>query len=116
LLEIIVTKAMNKAKPRHHLNAPGDFYVERDMCIICRAPEHAAPDLMGFVDDPTGQSAHCFFKRQPTTEAETGRAVEAIRVSCCGALRYGGADPAIISALVKDGHRDACDQGPGPFG
>ena len=83
-------------RERHELNAPGDFYVEREMCITCRAPEHAAPELMGFVD---GERSHCYFKRQPTTPEETRHAIEAIRVACCGALRYGGTDREIIASL-----------------
>src|SRR5262245_7262395 len=47
---------LKSSRERYHLNAPGDFYVERDMCIICRAPEHAAPELMAFFENPDGSS------------------------------------------------------------
>jgi hypothetical protein len=96
----------------HELNAPGAFYVEREMCIVCRAPERAAPDLMGFFDDPdgSGRRSHCYFKRQPRTAAEVGRALEAIHVSCCGAVRYGGSDPAVVRELARRGDGDACDE------
>jgi hypothetical protein len=103
---------MKAHKERYSLNAPGDFYVERDMCIICRAPEHAAPTLMGFFDgtDGSARDSHCYFKRQPATPEETRQAIEAVRVSCCGALRYEGDDPTIISAL-GEGNCDALEKG-----
>ncbi len=99
-------------KQRYHLNAPGDFYVENGMCIICCAPEHAAPELMGFFSDPDGsnQLSHCYFKRQPRTKAETQQAIDAIRAACCSALRYGGSDRRIIDALIQAGHGAICDK------
>jgi hypothetical protein len=99
-------------RDRYHLNAPGAFYVERDMCIICRAPEHAAPELMGFFEDPEGSSArsHCYFKRQPQSVEETRHAVEAVHVSCCRAVRYGGSDRTLLSELFRRGDGDACDE------
>ena len=35
---------------RYPENVTGPFYVEQDLCLICKAPEHEAPDLMGFFD------------------------------------------------------------------
>ena len=96
-------------KPRYAQNAPGDSYVERDLCIGCRLPEHVAPDLMDFAQGG-GAGSHCYFKRQPATSSELGQALGAIRVACCGALRYGGNDPRIIRELARAGCRDACDQ------
>jgi hypothetical protein len=83
------------------LNAPGDFYTEDQCCIACCAPEHEAPDLMAH--DDTG---HCYFKQQPRTTEETARAVMAVYVGCCGAVRYRGTDPMIIAKLGKD----VCDK------
>jgi hypothetical protein len=98
-------------KERYHRNVPGDFYVENGMCITCCAPEYAAPELMGFFSDPDGSDKrpHCYFKRQPRTEAETKQAIDAIRASCCAALRYGGSDRTIIDALIRVGHGAICD-------
>ena len=50
-------------------NAPGDFYVAKDECIACLAPEGEAPDLMGF--DEAENS--CFFRRQPATPDKLDR-------------------------------------------
>jgi hypothetical protein len=66
---------------------------------------------MGFFSDTDGSNrqSHCYFKRQPRTDAETTQAIDAIRVSCCGALRYGGSNRQIIDALTQAGHRAVCD-------
>jgi hypothetical protein len=69
-------------------NAPGDFSVEKDMCISCGTPQSAAPDLIEFSeDDPAARGRHgqCYFKKQPATPQELDRAIEARRLSCCGA-------------------------------
>jgi hypothetical protein len=74
------------------LNALGDFYVEDGMCIACAAPEHEAPALMAH--DPNAHCGyHCYFKKQPQTPEELDRAIQAVNVGCCGAVRYGGTDP-----------------------
>ncbi|MEW6209429.1 MAG: hypothetical protein AB1631_13750 [Acidobacteriota bacterium] len=95
---------------RYEENASGPFYVEKDMCIICCAPESVAPDLMGFHTDPSGmhEQSHCCFKKQPSTPDELERAIQAISVSCCGALRYEGRDPEILERLRAAGREDAC--------
>jgi hypothetical protein len=93
---------------RFPLNAPGDFYVEDNMCIACTAPEHEATDLMGHYSDDS-VCYHCYFKRQPNTAEEMERAIRAVEVGCCGAVRYGGKDPQIIRRLNTVWHRDACD-------
>ena len=80
-------------------NVPGPFYVAKDQCISCGAPEAEAPGLMAF-DDEGGS---CYFHRQPSSSEEVYRAMRALRASCCGAVRYGGADPDILSRLVNLG-------------
>jgi hypothetical protein len=76
-------------------NVPGPFYVAKDECIACRAPEVEARGLMSFDDDHDS----CFFNRQPMTPEEEYRAIRAIWASCCGAVRYGGSDPNVIARL-----------------
>ena len=82
---------------RYHLNAPGPFFVAKDECIACRAPEHEAPELMSF--DEAGGS--CYFHRQPQTPEETEHAIRAVWVACCDAVHYGGADRRILARLAK---------------
>ena len=89
---------------RTPLNAKGDFYVEKDTCLICMAPESEAPELMGY-DSETG----CYFKRQPETPEELSHAIEAVRVSCVEALRYAGNDPASLKRLQLKGCETRCD-------
>jgi len=45
------------------------------------------------------EHASCFFERQPRTPEEEYRAIRAIWVSCCGAVRYGGSDLNVIARL-----------------
>jgi hypothetical protein len=87
-------------------NAPGDFYVERDVCTRCCLPHGEAPELM---NDPTVAFRECYFRRQPQNEEEVEHAITAIRVSCIEALRYGGNDPTIIARLREVGEAAACD-------
>ena len=95
-------------KPQPHpLNAPGPFYVENHLCITCMLPLSEAPDLMGFFDGD-GEH-HCYFKKQPATSEETSQAIDAIHVNCCGAVRYGGSDPAILQKLNDINRADHCD-------
>jgi hypothetical protein len=92
------------------LNAPGDFYVEDGLCIACEAPEHEAPALMSHVKDGSRDDCyHCYFKRQPQTPEEVQQAIRAVQVACCGAVRYGGRDPQIVSRLRALGSSDDCD-------
>jgi hypothetical protein len=79
----------------HRSNAEGDFYVLDQCCIACTAPEHEAPELMAHDD-----TDHCYFKRQPETPDELDRAIMAVAVGCCGAVRYGGRDGRIIERIV----------------
>jgi hypothetical protein len=100
---------MIKAYPA---NAPGDFYVQNDECITCRAPESVAPDLIGFFEDPSGTNArsHCYFKKQPQTVGEIDRAVKAVYANCCGSYRYAGSNRDIKKKLKKAGCQAAIDE------
>lgn len=78
-------------------NAPGPFYTEDQMCIACRAPEAAAPDLMDF-DEEEG---NCYFKKQPSTPEEYKQAMQAIWVSCCGAIHYATDDLLVLEKIHR---------------
>ena len=93
-------------KDRHIENSKGDFYVERASCINCGAPHEEAPNLIGHSKIFDG---HCFFKKQPQTDLEIEMAINAISVSCVGALRYGGTDQKIIKRLCSLGCEHLCD-------
>ena len=81
----------NNTKP-YYKNALGPFVVNDGECIACCAPEAEAPDLMAF--DEEGQS--CYFKKQPETPEELDRALRAVCVSCCEAVRYAENDPEVL--------------------
>ena len=93
-------------------NAPGAFYVEKDLCITCRAPEAVAPDLIGFHKDQSGSNArsHCYFKKQPETSAEIECAIKAVSANCCGSFRYAGSDREVIKRLRRAQCQDAIDR------
>jgi hypothetical protein len=88
----------------HPSNAPGPFYVVREGCMACTAPEYEAPDLMAHVTEPY---YHCYFKKQPSTAEEVERAIWA---SCCGAVRYASAEPDVIARLSQLESASSCDQ------
>ena len=84
-------------------NVPGDFYVQCESCIHCGAPEAEAPDLMEMTH--TG----CYFKKQPETEEETERAINALTVSCISAVRYRGTNKEILMRIIDLGGKEECD-------
>jgi len=88
-------------------NAPGDFYVEADLCTQCCIVHGEAPELMNDRELPFTE---CYFRRQPQNAAEVERAIAAMCVSEMDALRYGGSDEAIILALRDRGCAHLCDQ------
>jgi glycerophosphoryl diester phosphodiesterase len=102
-MEVIMPEEPISAHPK---NAPGPFYVANEQCIACDAPYQEAPDLMDF---ETEEGYHCYFKRQPSTTEEVERAIRACSVSCVGAVRYAGNDPAILKRLQELRADDACD-------
>lgn len=98
---------MVECRDRHPRNSEGPFYVVNGECIACGAPESESDGLMS--SDEAGQ---CFFIRQPITEDETNAAVRGVWASCCGAVRYGGEDPEILTRLSALGVGSQCDQVP----
>lgn len=95
-------------------NAAGDFYIQRDQCIICMLPYNTAPEIFGFHDASlsTGShvGSHCYVARQPASPAELELTIEALNASCCGAVRYAGTDPDVITRIRKRGDASSCDQ------
>jgi hypothetical protein len=85
------------AEGKRPKNAPGDFYaVTSDcICIGACAPVEVAPDLMGYQEEPEG----CYFARQPQTDEEVGRAIDAVLAAFVDNLRYGGSDPTILGRI-----------------
>ena len=99
----------SKLPNRHPENSQGDFYVQNQVCITCGAPEAEAPDL---IEHSKLEYGHCYFKKQPRTKDEIGRAINAIAVSCIAGLRYGGKDEEILKRLYEIGEAEQCDHKP----
>ena len=87
-------------------NVPGPFYVVKDRCMSCGAPEAEANGLIAYDEE----TSTCFFARQPSTEDETYRAIRAVWVSCCSALRYDGSDPEVNRRLSGLGQSEQVDR------
>jgi hypothetical protein len=87
-------------------NSEGDFYVENQVCITCRAPEAEAPDL---INHSKSEYGHCYFKKQPETPEELDRAISAMQVSCISGIRYGGNNELILKRLYELGLENECD-------
>ena len=80
-------------RKRYPENAPGPFYVEEDLCILCGTPAAVASSLVAI------NERHCYFKKQPSTETDLEQAIEAVNSCCCGAYRYDGDNPNVIARL-----------------
>ncbi|MBK9246816.1 MAG: ferredoxin [Ignavibacteria bacterium] len=94
---------------RYPENVQGDFYVLNQACISCGAPQAEAPDL---IEHSKLEYGHCYFKKQPETQEEIERAIDAMNVSCIAGIRYGGKDEKILKRLYERGEADQCDYEP----
>ena len=86
---------------RYKKNCNGGFFVEEGECILCCMPESEAPSLM------ESDEESCYFTRQPETEEEIIQAIDAIAVSCCSAVKYGGTDEKIIQKILAEPYADS---------
>ena len=53
-------------------NAPGEFYVLRDCCLLCSIPWLYAPELFGYDDNG------CWVARQPENAAQRAKMLKVI--------------------------------------
>ncbi len=85
-------------------NVPGPFYTVDIGCDCgCSLPEEIAPDLLKNTEDRRYQT---YFYKQPETESEIARAIEAINVCPIHNIRYGGKQAEII-VKVREGQSDS---------
>ncbi len=77
-----------------------DFFVETNECMFCGAPPAAAPNLMGMRIGDTGYE-ECYFRRQPTNDAEVDEAIAGMSASCCGAVQYRGSDKRVLIKISR---------------
>jgi hypothetical protein len=99
-------------------NAPGPFYVVKNMCITCSLPVEMAPETIKYHTIPCRLAAglppepcadHCFVSRQPETPEEIDRMIQVVTHSCIAAYRYCGTDPDILRRLTEAGNAEQCD-------
>src|SRR5258708_10738761 len=82
----------------HPKSAPGDLSVVKGECLACGVPHVVAPDLVGW----TGEKIpHCFWKKQPETQAELERAIAVLEAQELECHRYAGTDPAILNRVLS---------------
>ena len=105
------------ANPRYERepdNAPGPFYVVKGCCILCALPPETAPENITWDEQHqrsgcVGCPNHCRIERQPETEEELSRVIEAACASCVQAIRYCGTDPGILARFQALDCGGLCD-------
>ena len=91
--------------PTYDENVDGDFYVEKDCCLLCGIPEDIAPELFEFKKDE-----YCYVKKQPTNNEELKRMIEVVGDSEVSCIRYCGKEASIMDRIYMPG--DVCDYHP----
>lgn len=82
-------------------NVAGPFYVTTQ-CIVCGLPPETAPQNISYDCGRKGPRSCRFFK-QPETQEELDRVLEAMWGSCVEAVRYRGTDAEILTQITKRG-------------
>src|SRR5581483_4824428 len=82
----------------HPKSAPGDFYVVKGECLACGVPHVVAPDHMGWTGEKT---QHCYWKKQPETQAELEEAFAVLEAQELECHRYAGTDLAILDRILS---------------
>lgn len=96
-------------------SVPGPFYVKKGTCMLCALPPETAPINITWSKETFRCSngddcpTHCRIERQPETEAELDRVIEAACGSCVEAIRYCGTDVKILARFKKNGCEHLCD-------
>ena len=62
-------------------NAPGEFYVAKDCCLLCGVPWYYAPELFGYDDKG------CWVSRQPATREEREKMLKVISLQELDCIR-----------------------------
>ena len=92
-------------KNAHPLNVAGPFYVEDGCCLLCDVPRGLAPDMFKFTESVD----HCYVYRQPETQEQLGRMVEAMKYAEVACIRCRSRDPDLLRVLKQQQQEDQCD-------
>lgn len=98
--------------PPHPANVPGPFYVEDGCCITCGVWEDVAPDLLAWLE---GDRPHCYVQRQPETDDEFERMMEAMQIGEVDCIRVHACKPDWIERLRNEELGDQIDPESGPM-
>jgi hypothetical protein len=110
----MIDKTVRPLYEREPENAPGPFYVVKDVCITCSLPVETAPENIKYHERSCeaqceARADHCYVSRQPGTPEEIDRMIEVVAGSCIAAYRYCGTDAEILRRLVEAGCKQQCD-------
>ncbi len=99
---------------RYEKSAPGDFYVqllETDKGHVCcwagGAPYLSAPQFCRY--EKVDEKDYCFVHKQPETDFEIYRMIQAAFYSEFECLRYAGTNPNILQRFSEIGLASVCD-------
>lgn len=95
---------MTAEKPYKH-NVPGPFYVGDGCCLRCDIPFVIAPGMFEY----NNEDSHCFVKKQPENEKETGQMIRAVISSEVECIRYSGRDQEVLRRLAEAGSANLAD-------
>ena len=84
----------------HPANVPGPFYVEDGCCLRCGVWEDIASDLLAW--HGRGMTRHCYVARQPETDEEIGRMIEAMQVNEVDCIRVRGCSAKLARRLKAE--------------
>src|SRR5436309_746958 len=97
-------KVMPERKP-HPPNVEGAFYVQDRCCITCDLPRTLAPDMFKYTD----KKDHCYVYKQPQTEDEMGRMIQAMEGAEVLCVRCRSREKKLLQLLKKRGLAKQCD-------
>jgi ferredoxin len=90
---------------RHPLNCDGLFYVENQCCITCDLPRTLAPDMFRYTD----KKDHCYVYRQPATDEELQRMIQAMEGAEVLCVRCRSRDKSLLRILKGRHLTEQCD-------
>jgi len=88
-------------RPPHPAKVPGPFYVDDGCCISCGVWEDVARDMLAWI--PEGSYSHCYVARQPRTDEEFVRMMDAMHVGEVDCIRARNCRPDWESRLREAG-------------
>jgi hypothetical protein len=103
-------RTVPKRGPSYHRNVEGPFYVS-DLCITCGLPVETAPNNIDFDCHADCENCpdSCYVKRQPESDEERDRLIEAMLGSEVENIRYCGTDPYVLQRVSDAGLAHLCD-------